>query len=245
MPRIKRKNLNSNIFHIMSQGINKEYIFEKEQDKRKYRKLIFLYNNEFNIEIIAYCIMGNHVYLLIKSDRIENMSNFMHQINMQYALYYNKNRNRVGYVFRSRYKSEQISTEKYLINCIHYIHNNPIKAHICREKLEYLYSSYNYKIKENQVIDKSWRKKYYNTKYENKNISFIATEEEKEQDIKETIENFLNYNKVKMEEIREKEEKLIQILKILMDKKISMRKIEKIFNIDKKKIKRLIKKSTC
>ena len=48
-----------------------------------------------------------------------------------------------------------------------------------------------------------------------------------------------------MEEIREKEEKLIQILKILMDKKISMRKIEKIFNIDKKKIKRLIKKSTC
>lgn len=70
-------------------------------------------------------------------------------------------------------------------------------------------------------------------------------EEEKEQDIKETIENFLNYNKVKMEEIREKEEKLIQILKILMDKKISMRKIEKIFNIDKKKIKRLIKKSTC
>lgn len=245
MPRIKRKNLNSNIFHIMSQGINKEYIFEKEQDKRKYRKLIFLYNDEFNIEIIAYCIMGNHVHLLIKSDRIENMSNFMHQINMQYALYYNKNRNRVGYVFRGRYKSEQISTEKYLINCIHYIHNNPIKAHICREKLEYLYSSYNYKIKENQVIDKSWRKKYYNTKYENRNISFIATEEEKEQDIKETIENFLNYNKVKMEEIREKEEKLIQILKILMDKKISMRKIEKIFNIDKKKIKRLIKKSTC
>ena len=48
-----------------------------------------------------------------------------------------------------------------------------------------------------------------------------------------------------MEEIKEKEEKLIQILKILMDKKISMRKIEKIFNIDKKKIKRLIKKSTC
>ena len=73
MPRIKRKNLNSNIFHIMSQGINKEYIFEKEQDKRKYRKLIFLYNNEFNIEIIAYCIMGNHVHLLIKSDKIENI----------------------------------------------------------------------------------------------------------------------------------------------------------------------------
>lgn len=244
MPRIKREKLNSNIFHIMSQGINKEYIFEKEQDKRKYRKLLFLCNNEFNIEIIAYCIMGNHVHLLIKSDKIENMSNFMHQINMQYALYYNKNRNRVGYVFRSRYKSEEINTEKYLINCIHYIHNNPIKAHICKEKSEYLYSSYNSRVEENKLIDKKWKRQYYNTKYENENILFIDTEEEKEQDIKETIENFLKYNKVKMKEIREKEEILIQILKILIEKKISMRKIEKIFNIDKKKIKRLIKKST-
>ena len=147
MPRIKRNNLNSNIFHIMSQGISKEYIFEKGQDKRKYRKLLSENYNKYDIEIIAYCIMGNHVHLLIKSNKIENISNFMHQINMKYALYYNKNRNRVGYVFRSRFKSQEINTEKYLINCIHYIHNNPIKAHICDEKSEYLYSSYNWKMK--------------------------------------------------------------------------------------------------
>lgn len=243
MPRIKRENLNSNIFHIMSQGINKEYIFEKDQDKRKYMKILSENYNKFNVEIIAYCIMGNHVHLLIKSDKIENMSDFMHQINMQYAVYYNKNRNHVGYVFRSRYKSEGINTEKYLINCIHYIHNNPIKAHTCNEKSEYLYSSYNSNIKENQIIDKKWKELYYNR--EDENISFIATEEEIEQDIKETIEHFLYSNKAQIEEVKEKEEMLTKILKILIDKKISMRKIEKIFNIDKKKIKRLIEKYTC
>lgn len=245
MPRIKRENLNSNIFHIMSQGINKEYIFEKEQDKRKYRKLLFIHNKEYNVEIISYCIMGNHVHLLIKSDRIENMSNFMHQINMEYALYYNKNRNRVGYVFRSRFKSEAIDTEKYLINCIHYIHNNPIKANICNEKSEYLYSSYNSKIKENEMINKKWKEQYYNSGDIDQNILFIGTEEEKEEDIKETIQKFLNKNKITIEEIKMKEEILVKVIKILINKEISMRKIEKIFNIDKKKIKRLIEKYTC
>lgn len=245
MPRIKRKNLDSNIFHIMSQGIDKEYIFEKSQDKRKYVKLLNENYHKYNIEIIAYCIMGNHVHLLIKSDKIENMSNFMHQINMKYALYYNKNRNRVGYVFRSRFKSEEINTEKYLINCIHYIHKNPIKAHICNKESEYLYSSYNYKIKENEMIDKKWKEKYYNIKEVSQNILFIATEEEIEEDIKETIEQFLYSNNAKIEEVKDNEQQLAKILRILIDRKISMRKMEKIFNIDKKKIKRLLEKYTC
>ena len=244
MPRIKRKNLNSDIFHIMSQGIDKEYIFEKDQDKRKYRKLLSQNYYKYNIEIISYCIMGNHVHLLIKSDKIKNVSDFMHQINMQYALYYNKNRNRVGYVFRSRFKSEEINTEKYLINCIHYIHNNPIKAHICNKKSEYMYSSYNSNIKENKIINNKWKEKYYN-EIIIENISFIATEQEIEQDVKETVEEFLYINNVKIKEIKEKEQILVKILKILIDKKISMRKIEKIFNIDKKKIRRLIEKYTC
>lgn len=232
MPKINRNNLESNIFHIMSQGINQEYIFDKEQDKRKYRKLIFLYNKKFKVEIIAYCIMGNHVHLLIESNKVENMSKFMHQINMEYALYYNKNRNRVGYVFRSRYKSEPINTEKYLINCIHYIHNNPIKAHICKEKSKYLYSSYNSKIKENEKIDKKWKGNYYYNEDNNEEIAFISTEEERKQDIEETVKNYKIDNK--------NEEELAKIIKILLNKKVSMRKIEKIFNIDKKKIKRLV-----
>ncbi len=238
MPKINRNSLESNIFHIMSQGINQEYIFDREQDKRKYRKLLFLHNINFEVEIIAYCIMGNHVHLLIESNKIENMSNFMHQINMEYAIYYNKNRNRVGYVFRSRYKSEPINTEKYLINCIHYIHNNPIKAHICKEKSKYLYSSYNSKIKENEKINKKWKEKYYYKKDNNEENSFICTKEEKEQEIEEIIKDY-------KKDVKENEKELAKIIKILLNKKISMRKIEKIFNIDKKKIKRLVEKYAC
>ncbi len=234
MPKINRNSFETNIFHIMSQGINQEYIFDKEQDKRKYRKLLFLHNRNFEVEIIAYCIMGNHVHLLIESNKIENMSNFMHQINMEYAIYYNKNRNRVGYVFRSRYKSEPINTEKYLINCIHYIHNNPIKAHICKEKSKYLYSSYNPKIKENEKINKKWKENYYYKEDNDEITSFICTKEEKEQEIEETIKDY-----------KGNEKELAKIIKILLDKKVSMRKIEKIFNIDKKKIKRLVEKYTC
>lgn len=240
MPRPKRELFNSEIFHIMSQGINKEYIFEKEQDKVKYRKLLFSNYSECNVEIISYCIMGNHVHLLIKADKIENISKFMHKINTHYALYYNKNRERVGYVFRDRYKSEEINNEKYLYNCINYIHNNPVKARITKEKSEYLYSSYSITCKENKLINKKWKDKYYNCQNEIENITFIATDEEREFDIKESVEQFLCKYKIKIEEIKYENQILIELIRILRNKNMSIRGIEKLLNVDKNKIKKLI-----
>ena len=95
------------------------------------------------------------------------------------------------------------------------------------------------------MIDKKWKEQYYNKKEMSHNILFIDTQEEIEQDIRETIEKFLYSNNVKIENIKEKEKVLTEILKILIYKEVSMRKLEKIFNIDKKKIKRLIEKYTC
>ena len=67
----------------------------------------------------------------------------MHKVNTLYAIYFNKKYNRVGYVFRDRYKSQAIYSEKQLYTCINYIHYNPVKAGICKIASEYEYSSYN------------------------------------------------------------------------------------------------------
>ena len=144
MPRIARKDLNTSFFHVMVQGIEKKYIFERNTYKRKYLGILLDQSEEFRINIIAYCIMDNHAHILINVDKIEDMSKFMHKVNGLFAQYYNfMEGNRVGYVFRNRFASEPIYNAKYLLNCIRYIHNNPVNANMVRKPAEYDFSSYN------------------------------------------------------------------------------------------------------
>ena len=132
----------------MVQGINKEYIFKKDRYINKYLQLLNekIYKEE--IKIVAYCIMNNHAHLLIKVDDIKNLSIYMQKVNTVYAKYYNyMEKNRVGYVFRDRFKSEPILNRRQLIQCIKYIHRNPVKANMVQNEEEYQYSSYsNYKV---------------------------------------------------------------------------------------------------
>lgn len=143
MPRKSRELLDGKICHIIVQGINKEYIFNQEVDKKKYFNLLKKYYRDYEIDIICYCIMDNHAHLIIYSDNIKNLSFFMKRINSIYAMHYNKKYNRVGYVFRDRFKSILIMTREQLYVCIKYIHMNPVKAKIVEKESEYKYSSYN------------------------------------------------------------------------------------------------------
>ena len=154
MSRVARKDFKTPFLHIMVQGINKEYIFENNKYIEKYINIIDTINEKHNLTIIAYCIMNNHAHFLIYSKDIYEISKFIQKTNLIYANYYNKEKNRVGVLFRNRFKAEGIYDIKYLINCINYIHNNPVKAKIVSRCEDYKYSSYKDYI-ENKGITKS------------------------------------------------------------------------------------------
>ena len=142
MSRIPRSYIKTSIFHIMTQGLNKSYIFDNPQDKKYYISLMYKLSCEHGASIIAYCVMNNHVHILLENESISELSKYMQRLNSKYAQYYNKKYNRIGYVFRDRYKSEGIYSEKQLYNCIRYIYNNPVKAGICNTPEQYSYSNY-------------------------------------------------------------------------------------------------------
>ena len=142
MPRKSRNLLGEILCHHMVQGINREYIFQTNDEKKKYLELLKNYYLQFKIDIVAYCIMDNHAHLLMYSKGIQNISNFMQQVNLLYAKYYNKKKERVGYVFRNRFKSVPIMTREQMYQCIKYIHMNPVKAGIVKKEDQYEYSSY-------------------------------------------------------------------------------------------------------
>jgi len=154
MPRFPRTYIKTEYFHVITQGINKSFIFDSSIDIKYYIKSMYELKNKYNIQIISYCIMNNHAHILLKTELISDLSKYMHSLNTRYGCYYNKKYKRVGYVFRDRYKSEGIYTETHLYNCMKYIYENLVKAGICNSPEEYLYS--NYRIIENKIDRKEY-----------------------------------------------------------------------------------------
>lgn len=251
MPRIAKKYMKELFFHIIAQGINKEYIFENNIDKKQYEKLILLCQKKANINILAYCIMSNHVHILIKVKVSENMSEFMHKVNTTYAIYYNKRYNRTGYVFKNRYKSQTIQSIKHLYRCIDYIHDNPVKAGICKNRNYYEFSSfdkiYSYnqtktrKMLESQFLNES------NTINIQKNeiseiddIEFIDDIEEDKRDLCSIeIEKYMQKYGISKEKIKEDKTKLKELIGLLRNRKISYRIMQEKLNIGRETLRRV------
>lgn len=239
MPRKTKNYIKASFFHIMVQGLNKEYIFNSNIDKNEYLKIIQKNKIQYNVEIISYCIMDNHVHLLIGVNKIQELSKFMHKINTLYALYYNKKYDRVGYVYRDRYKSQIIYSEKQLHTCINYIHNNPVKAKICEYPNEYEYSSFKNFDTELRFISNM------NSEKKDENIIFLEDENQIKNEIEETIKNYLKYNNLKLDDLKENNENIKELITILKKKyKISLRQIAIYINISREKIRRLRNETT-
>lgn len=250
MPRIARSSLGTSFFHVIVQGINKEYIFNKEEYVKKYLELICKKREDYNIQLLAYCIMNNHAHLLIYSEDYKELSKFMHKINCIYAQYYNYCENRVGVLFRNRYVTEPIYKEDYLLNCINYIHMNPVEANIVNKCSEYKYSSYNQYIKNEGVAksdilikifgEQDWQEVF---KILNNNISFEDIEVGKEEIFEKVIKQFENENNKTLDEILSNEILLKKLIKILKESyKFSYAQITKKINISRGKLQYFLKK---
>ncbi len=118
-------------------------LFLDEEDKNRFLETLLRFKESNNYELYAYCLMRNHVHLLIKEVE-DTIQRLMKRIGVSYVYYFNQKYNRVGHLFQDRYKSEVIDSEQYFLGCSRYIHNNPVAAGLVRFPEEYHWSSYSY-----------------------------------------------------------------------------------------------------
>ncbi|MEW9124891.1 MAG: transposase, partial [Thermotaleaceae bacterium] len=114
MPRIKSK---SGIYHIVMRGINRQTVFEDEEDCHKFIQTLQKYREISAYKLYAYCLMGNHIHLLLKEDK-EPLETVMRRICGSYVLWYNKKHGRVGYLFQDRFKSEAVEDDAYFLTVL-------------------------------------------------------------------------------------------------------------------------------
>ncbi len=150
MPRQARKRSESGFYHILLRGIGQQNIFEDEEDNERFLQTLKRYQDEMNFETHAYCLMGNHVHLLIKDVKNE-LDTIIKKLAGSYAYYFNWKYERSGHLFQDRFKSEVVNDDSYFLTLIRYIHQNPQKANIASVE-EYKWSSFQeYLVEENIV----------------------------------------------------------------------------------------------
>lgn len=139
------------IYHVMLRGVNKQRIFEDLEDYNAFIRIVRKslttdkWGNKLdtpNFDLYAYCLMDNHVHLLIGT-RIISISDVVKRIASTYARVFNERYERVGHFFQDRFRSEIVCDEEYFFHLMSYIHLNPVNGDLCRLPDEYAFSSFN------------------------------------------------------------------------------------------------------
>lgn len=116
-------------------------VFREPNMKNFYLVTVEEKAKDTGVSVLAYCVMQNHSHLIVTSDDVQNISEFMRRVNTTYAKFFNRINGRSGYVFNGRYESDALKTPDEILAAIYFVHNNPVKARVAVNSGEYLYSS--------------------------------------------------------------------------------------------------------
>jgi REP element-mobilizing transposase RayT len=125
----------------MVRGINEQDIFHDDEDRERFITILRKTKQTSQYELYAYCLMDNHVHLLLKEGQ-DDLSKIMKRIGIAYVYWYNKKYERSGHLFQDRFKSQSIENDRDFLSVLRYIHQNPIKAQNVKEMSEYPWNSY-------------------------------------------------------------------------------------------------------
>lgn len=140
MPRHARMLSDSGYLHVIVRGNGKQVLFEEDKDYLYFLKVLRRFSQETEVTVCAYCLMENHVHLLVQ-DAKHQISHMMKKLGVSYSYFFNHKYDRTGHLFQDRFRSEAVEDDAYLLTVFRYILKNPEKAGICSAK-DYAWSSY-------------------------------------------------------------------------------------------------------
>lgn len=202
MPRKAREKAECSIYHISVRGNNKQNIFLDDYDRVEYLARLRRYKETYNVCIYAYCLMTNHVHLLV-FDNGQDISRFMQGLNLSYAIYFNKKYGRSGHLFQERFTSKIVDNEGYLAYVSKYIHLNPVRAQLVERAEEYQWSSYSVYIKNNSesIVECAFLLRHFGRKDAESRKAYKCYVEEKELVEKELVEEVASTQEERKNEI--------------------------------------------
>ena len=142
MPRAARCVIAGWPLHIVQRGINRNDCFFAERDYTAYLAYLHRYSIEFGCTLHAYCLMTNHVHLLLTPGAPEACAQLMKSVGQCYVQGVNQRLARTGTLWEGRFRSCVVTSDTYVLTCYRYIELNPVRAAMVAAPAEYRWSSY-------------------------------------------------------------------------------------------------------
>jgi len=144
MPRPLRITVPNLPFHILDRGNNRQIVFKEEKDFVCFLKLLKRYKKELKFKLYHFCLMPNHIHLVITPTIAGSLPKIMMRLTLAYSSYFNRKYGGVGHVWQGRYKSSLIDKENYFIWCGLYVELNPVRASLVAQPEYWQWSSYRF-----------------------------------------------------------------------------------------------------
>lgn len=153
MPREARVTTENGCYHVITRGNQKQLVFLNHADYEKYLLILAQYKKRFSFKLYCFCLMPNHVHLLIEVKEPNILNKIMRGLNLSYTQYFNFKYKKVGHLWQDRFKSKIIEKDAYLLGCINYIEFNPLRSSLVSHIEEYRWSSHNFRKINNDLVD--------------------------------------------------------------------------------------------
>jgi putative transposase len=140
MPRFARVVAVGRAHHVTQRGVDQQKVFFTEADRNVYLDCITKYCAQARARILAYCLMSNHIHLVVIPEEPQSLAVAMRRTHSRYALYINARRNRVGHLWQNRFYSGALDDE-HLWVALRYVEKNPVRANLVQHAEEYKWSS--------------------------------------------------------------------------------------------------------
>jgi len=144
MARRIRLYYNHAVYHICIRGNNRQAILKADEDKESFLDTLNKFKERFAFKFYGFVLMDNHAHLVVETNQIANISKIMQAITLSYSQKFRHRYNYTGYVWQGRFKSNLIEEDSYILECLKYIHNNPVRAKMVMHAKDYVWSSYHF-----------------------------------------------------------------------------------------------------
>jgi putative transposase len=140
MPRKYRIVMAGRPHHVVQRGNRRQQVFFSPQDKEVYLKFLKEAAIKNHVKIWAYCLMDNHVHLILVPETQPSLAKAVAEANRRFTCIINKRNEWRGYLWQGRFLSS-VMDDCYLIKALHYVENNPVRAGIVKNPWDYTWSS--------------------------------------------------------------------------------------------------------
>ena len=152
--RKTRELIENGYYHVTARANRKEFIFEQDNIKMMFIDIMKDTKKKYGFKVKNFCIMSNHIHIIIKPLKKHDLSRIMQRILSIFAIRFNRFYGYCGHVWYDRFKSTIIKTFSHYKTAYQYINNNPVKAGLVENPEDYKYCGIRFlRNKKYEVID--------------------------------------------------------------------------------------------